>query len=84
MSMKSPTRTDAYTQCICGGRMSIALVEPIPDNPDKMRHTFKCLECSETATFEFLKKGVVAEEGGRQSRIDNCFRREAKVGANCS
>jgi len=39
-------------------------VEPIPDNPDKMRHTFKCLECSETATFEFLKKGVVAEEGG--------------------
>lgn len=64
MSMKSPTRTDAYTQCICGGRMSIALVETIPDNPDKMRHTFKCLECSETATFEFLKKGVVAEEGG--------------------
>jgi hypothetical protein len=62
MSIKSPTRTDAYTQCICGGTMSISLVETIPYNLDKMRHVFKCLECPETAFYEFPKKNILAKK----------------------
>lgn len=57
-SVKQPTRTDAYTPCGCGGTMAIALVEPIPDKPLVMRHTFQCLECGARAAFEVPKQGV--------------------------
>ena len=55
MPPKIPTRTDAYVLCPCGGTMSIQTVEPIPDKPDKMRHTYKCLDCGEVTPFEVDK-----------------------------
>jgi hypothetical protein len=58
MLPKTPTRTDAYVQCTCGGTMSIVTVEPIPDKPDKMRHTYKCLDCGAISPFEVMKKAA--------------------------
>ncbi len=55
---KQPTRTDVYTQCGCGGTMAIQLVEPIPDKPMVMRHTYQCLECGHVDRFEVAKKSV--------------------------
>ncbi len=55
---KPPTRTDAYTQCGCGGTMSIQLVEPIPDKPMVMRYTYQCLSCGTSERFEIAKKTV--------------------------
>ncbi|HEY1153733.1 MAG TPA: hypothetical protein VGE73_07765 [Pseudolabrys sp.] len=58
MPPKFPTRTDAYVQCGCGGTMAIATVEPIPDKPLVMRHTYRCLDCGREERFEVAKKGV--------------------------
>ena len=58
MPPKIPTRTDAYVQCTCGGTMSIATVEPVPDKPMIMRHTYRCLDCGKDAVFEVAKKKV--------------------------
>ncbi len=57
MLPKTPTRTDAFVQCDCGGTMSIQTVEPIPDKADMMRHSYKCLDCGKDASFEVMKKG---------------------------
>ncbi|MGI8525618.1 MAG: hypothetical protein ACR2K5_05470 [Pseudolabrys sp.] len=59
MLPKIPSRTDAFVQCDCGGTMSIQTVEPIPEQPDKMRHTYKCLDCGKEAQFEVDKKKPV-------------------------
>ena len=61
MIPKIPTRTDAYVQCGCGGTAKIAGVSPIPDDPDRMRHLYACLECAEEMTFDVAKK---PREGG--------------------
>lgn len=53
-----PTRTDAYVKCTCSGTMSITTVEPVPDKPMIMRHTYQCLDCGKVATFEVAKKSV--------------------------
>jgi hypothetical protein len=58
MPPRTPTRTDAYVQCNCGGTMSITTVEPVPDNPVVMRHTYQCLDCGEVASFLVAKKDV--------------------------
>lgn len=58
MPPKTPTRTDAYVQCTCGGTMSITMVEPVPDNAVVMRHTYTCVDCGKVAKFEVAKKGV--------------------------
>ena len=56
MLPKTPTRTDAFVQCSCGGTMRIATVAPVPDKPDKMQHGYECLDCGATASFEVDKK----------------------------
>jgi hypothetical protein len=57
MLPKTPIRTDAFVQCSgCGGTMSIQTVEPVPDKPDVMRHTYKCLDCGAISPFEVAKK----------------------------
>lgn len=61
MPPKTPTRTDAYVACACGGTMGIVTVEPIPDKADFMRHTYHCRDCGKDATFDVAKKGVAAK-----------------------
>jgi hypothetical protein len=53
-----PTRTDAHVRCTCGGVMTITAVAPIPNQPDKMRHSYVCVDCGAEANFEVAKKGV--------------------------
>jgi hypothetical protein len=52
---KTPTRTDAYVACTCGGTMGISTVEPVPDEPMIMRHTYVCLDCGKMAEFKVAK-----------------------------
>ncbi len=57
--MTSPAKTDATTPCSkCGGIMKITMVEPLPDEPPMMQHTFVCGACGEIAKFKFAKKLV--------------------------
>ena len=57
MLPKTPTRTDAFVQCSdCAGTMSIVTVEPIPGKSDRMRHTYRCLDCGALSPFEVAKK----------------------------
>jgi len=37
--------------------MSIVTVAPIPDQPDFMRHVYRCRDCGTLATFDVAKKG---------------------------
>jgi hypothetical protein len=36
--------------------MKIKMVEPLPEEPDMMQHTFVCT-CGETASFKYPKSG---------------------------
>lgn len=66
MVKTTPTRTDAYVLCPCGGTAAIATVAPIPDEPDQMRHTYACLECGKETRFDVAKKvQEKAEEQGK-------------------
>jgi len=65
MPPKTPTRTDAYVACACGGVMGIVTAEPIPDRPDFMRHTYHCADCGKNAMFDVAKKGVAAKKTRR-------------------
>ena len=58
----TPSRTDAYVRCACGGTMAVTAVAPIPNAPDKMRHSYICVDCGAEANFEVAKEGV--GEGG--------------------
>jgi hypothetical protein len=58
MLPKTPSRTDAYVQCTCGGTMRITTVEPIPDDDDHMRHNYECLDCGASAPFQVAKKAT--------------------------
>jgi hypothetical protein len=51
---KPPLKTDSTTPCKCGATMNIRMVEPLPDEPGMMQHTFVCT-CGETASFKFPK-----------------------------
>jgi hypothetical protein len=53
---KQPLKTDSTTPCECGGTMKIKMVEPLPEEPDMMQHTFVCT-CGETASFKYPKSG---------------------------
>lgn len=58
---KTPTRTDAYVACVCGGTMGIVTVEPIPSEPGFMRHSYLCQTCGKTATFDVAKKSAAGK-----------------------
>ena len=49
-----PLKTDTKTPCQCGGTMTIKMVEPLPDEPNMMQHTFACT-CGAIASFKFPK-----------------------------
>ena len=51
---RPPLKTDSTTPCQCRATMKIKTVEPLPDEPDLMQHTFACA-CGETASFKFPK-----------------------------
>ena len=53
MTNQRPDKTDSATPCKCGAMMKIAMVEPLPDEPTLMQHTFVCT-CGERASFKFL------------------------------
>jgi DNA-directed RNA polymerase subunit RPC12/RpoP len=57
-----PTRTDAYVRCACGGTMMVMAVAPIPNVPDKMRHSYACVDCGAEANFEVAKKAAGTQE----------------------
>ena len=55
--MASPAKTDATTPCLkCNGVMKITMVEPLPDEPRLMQHTFVCGDCKNIAQFKFEKR----------------------------
>ena len=57
----TPSRTDAHVRCACGGVMTITAVAPIPGTPDKMRHSYVCVDCGAEASFDVMKKGAGGE-----------------------
>lgn len=52
----SPWKTDVLTPRRCGGIMSIAVVEQLPD---RMEHTFICEQCAGRSSFVFCCPSVV-------------------------
>jgi hypothetical protein len=56
-AMAYPAKTDATTLCPkCSGVMKITMVEPLPDEPKLMQHTFVCGGCKDMAQFKFEKR----------------------------
>ena len=48
------TKSDAKIPCKCGGTMRLTMIEPLPNEPTKMQHTFTC-ECGNFDQYKFLK-----------------------------
>lgn len=67
MIAKIPTRTDSYVLCPCGGTAAIAMVAPIPDDPEHMRHLYTCLDCGKELTFDVAKKAPGAGQGTKEA-----------------
>lgn len=63
----TPSRTDAYVRCACGGTMAVTAVAPLLNRPDHMRHSYICVDCGAEMSFDVAKKGVGGSSDGDQS-----------------